>query len=196
MAYNNNIPQATDAINNSQPQILANFAAIKTLIDINHGTFGAADEGKHKFVTLPVQAAAPVPAAGDGCLYNKLFAGTGKNETHIHNQTQAGTANIPFSASVLSNIAPANNMQGWTYLPSGIQIRWESTTVAFNGLYTHTVIPAFQPFAFIFAVIPTPSSLNPATAAVPVKLVDILSNTQFRLYSNGLTFADMLIIGV
>lgn len=195
MAYFNNIPQPTDAINNSQPQLLSNFAAIKTLIDINHGTFGAADEGKHKLVTLPVQAAAPVPAAGDGCIYNKLFAGTAKNETHIHNQTQAGTANIPMSASILSTTAPVAAMQGWTYLPSGIQMRWESSPFAFNGLYTHTVNPAYPAFTQIFAVIPIPSTPGIA-AAIPVKLVDIQTNTQFRLYSNGNTFADMLIIGV
>ena len=49
MAYLNNIPQATDRIKDSQPQILANFAEIQTLVGVNHVNFNAVDQGKHTF---------------------------------------------------------------------------------------------------------------------------------------------------
>jgi len=51
MPYNNNIPLGDDILSESQGEMRENFANIKTLVDINHGTFGAADEGQHKWVS-------------------------------------------------------------------------------------------------------------------------------------------------
>ena len=76
MAYNNAIPQANQPLNTSQADILANFAAIKTLVDINHVTFDIPDQGKHKHVSFPLQSAAPVFAANETGLYNKVYATT------------------------------------------------------------------------------------------------------------------------
>jgi hypothetical protein len=90
---------------------------------------------------------------------------------------------------------PANDMGGWTYLPSGLLLHWGNTSGAFNGLYTVTVNPAFPAFTNIFTVIAMPQNANVAATTYPVRLVNIISNTQFRLYSNGNTFAMMLIIG-
>ena len=59
MAYSPNIPQPTDIPANSQPQLLANFQGINTLINVNHIGFDVTDQGKHKWVSMPVQLAAP-----------------------------------------------------------------------------------------------------------------------------------------
>ena len=45
MAFQNNKPNASDFLSQSQDDILNNFGAIKTLVDVNHVTFDAADQG-------------------------------------------------------------------------------------------------------------------------------------------------------
>ncbi len=47
MSYQNNIPQPTDALSQSQSDILNNFAAIQTLIDVDHVDFANINQGKH-----------------------------------------------------------------------------------------------------------------------------------------------------
>ena len=69
MAYNPNIPQATDTLNSSQGDLLANFMAIQTLIDVNHYDFASANQGKHMFVTMPVQTQSPGTALGEMALF-------------------------------------------------------------------------------------------------------------------------------
>src|SRR5438445_164595 len=54
MAYQSNIPQATDQLSVSQGDILNNFAALSTFLNINHVDFASGDQGKHKWVTLTV----------------------------------------------------------------------------------------------------------------------------------------------
>ncbi len=68
MAYNENIPQPTDQLKNSQNQLLENFLALQALLDVNHelGTFDSpvvGDTGKHKFVNLTNQTAVGDAAA-------------------------------------------------------------------------------------------------------------------------------------
>ena len=43
MAYNQNIPQPADQLKNSQPQLLANFQEINTILDVNHVGFNLGD---------------------------------------------------------------------------------------------------------------------------------------------------------
>jgi len=116
LAYNSAIPQATDKIKDSQSQILDNFAGIKTLVDVNHVTFDDPDQGKHKFLTLPVQAASPPVgafAAGETGFYSFLFPTTAKNEIYTNVTHQATVRQIPAGASYLSiDSAPGNSSSG------------------------------------------------------------------------------------
>lgn len=136
MAYNANIPQPNDLISQSQADLLNNFQALQTLIDVNHVDFASADQGKHKFVEMPVQSVAPVFAAGEVGLYNLLYGVSGVNEMFVKNQAGQAT---PFTA--VSKTTP-----GWAWLPCGLLIKWGADTA--NGLTTNTFpvgvnIPAF-----------------------------------------------------
>lgn len=133
MAYNQNIPQATDKVNASQSQILDNFQALKTLIDVNHGTFGAADQGKHKFVTMPEQGAAPVTAADEMALYTKAVSGV----TQMFLRNESNGTEVDFTSSVKSN------SNGSLTLPCRIILKWGRATTAANGLSTVTFATAF-----------------------------------------------------
>ena len=63
MAYQPSKPLSTDKLNISQGDLLGNFTELNTFLTVNHNAFAAADgQGKHKFVTFPVQAAAAAQA--------------------------------------------------------------------------------------------------------------------------------------
>lgn len=121
MAYNNNVPQAGQRIKDTQQPINDNFAAIDTLIAVNHEAFNTADAGKHKFVTLTNQGAAPVGAANEWNIYNILNGGV--QELTLR---KAGGVEIPITKY-------AGGGSGYTYLPSGMILKWGEGTVNGNG---------------------------------------------------------------
>lgn len=127
MAYNSAIPQPTDRISASQAQLLGNFQAIPTLLAVNHGIFGAADEGKHKFVTMPVQTGDPGTLAAEMALFSKTSTVTTFPELFVVSESM-GTV-LPLSGSVLRN-SPAINETGagWCFLPGGLILYWGRET--------------------------------------------------------------------
>jgi hypothetical protein len=155
MAYNANVPQSTDLLSQSQSDILNNFIAIQTLIDVNHVDFASGDAGKHKFITFPVQNPAPTFAAGEEGLYSFLNATTVQNELYVHKQTGATTAEIPFTASILStNSAPIVNSGGWTYLPSGLLLLFGHSTANGNTAFTFAALnPSAPVFTNVLSII-------------------------------------------
>lgn len=142
--YNPNIPQPNDLPSQSQGQLLLNFGAISDLIDVDHVDFAAAGAGKHKKVTFPVQPEIPVFAAGDIGLFSTESNTTGVNELYLYNVAGVST---PISASILStDPTPANDSDGWAYLPSGFLLKWGSETVTGNQTVLFPVsadIPVF-----------------------------------------------------
>jgi len=131
MAYQNNIPQATDALSQSQSDILNNFAAISTFVNVNHVDFASVDQGKHKFITFPVQVGAPVFAAGEVGLYNLLNGTTAQNELYLTNSS--GTS-YPITAAQTTGAPTAT--AGWTYLASGMKMVWGQATIVAGGTIT------------------------------------------------------------
>jgi len=115
MAYNENIPQASDNPSQSQAQILDNFQAISTAFNTNHGNFNAADQGKHSFLQMPEQSSAPATSANEMGFYTKESSLTSIAEMFIRRESN-GTE-IEFTSS----LGAAN---GWTRLPSGILLKW------------------------------------------------------------------------
>src|ERR1041385_9061218 len=181
MSYQANIPQPTDALSQSQSDILNNFAAIQTLVDVNYVDFASSDQGKHKFVTFPVQTVTPSFNVGEVGLYNKLSAVTSVNELFIVNS--AGTT-TPLTAS--QQVASNN---GWAYLPSGVLMKWGKGT-ATAGLYTFVFptganIPAFNS---IFSMQVTTAYVNASDGDGFVRLNNFLAPwTSFTVFASHRT---------
>lgn len=157
MAYDQNIPQATAKLKNSQPKIKDNFQALKTLIDVNHGTFGAADQGKHKFVTMPEQSPnGPATSADEMALYTKAVAGVTQMFLRRENVVATG-AEIDFTS------ATANSSNGTLTLPCGIILKWgKATTTTPNGTKNISFATAFPNNIFAaYAVTSTVSGTAP-----------------------------------
>ncbi|CAB4127790.1 hypothetical protein UFOVP97_40 [uncultured Caudovirales phage] len=147
MAYTVNIPQANDIISQSQPQLLANFQEINTLIEVNHATFGTPNEGKHNIVTLPVNAAPTPTLINEGSIYSKTSTFTGNTELAWQRQNN-GTV-IEWTGLLAANA-------GWTRLPSGILLKWAFPAI--TGLNQPIVFPTsvnIPVFTNIFQVFTT-----------------------------------------
>ena len=144
MPYNANIPQATDQLNNSQPQILANFQALTS--------FG------NGYADFPVQGVAPTLSAGDTGLYTLSNATTGANEQYIIKPSVNAPTNVPFTASSMSYNTMANSVSGWSYLPSGLLVKWGLLAVTTNGSVPVNVasISAGPSFNYVFQALVTP----------------------------------------
>ena len=190
MPYNQNILQASDKLKDSQPQLLGNFQAIKTLIDVNHVTFDdpSGNQGKHHKVSFPVQSPAPTFAAGEQGLYNLNYNNNlnTQNELFVHKLVNGGTgtSDIPFTASIMSQGAVSQNMVGWTYLPSGILLRWWHQGLS-NGVNIITLPGNASAFNTIFTVIVCPWSTSTVDPVVPVRLINIVNNTRFDVFAGG-----------
>jgi hypothetical protein len=192
VAYNPNIPQPSDLLSQSQQDILNNFQAIQTLVDVNHVDFASSDQGKHKWITFPSQAA--IPPAGSSFagtelgLYNAVYTTTNKQEIFVNKTNQITVVQVPLTASLLStNSAPASNNGMWTYLPSGLILKSGSIQGSLSGLTTIT--PTGGPaFTQILTVLVSP--FNSTTAAdlnFSVRLVSINSATTFQVYFSSRT---------
>lgn len=143
MAYNQNIPQPADQLKNSQPQLLANFQEINTLINANHVGFNLGDEGKHKFLQMPQQA--NNPATNNTEIGLVCLQGAISNIPELNFVRNNNGDNIPFTEGLLAT-------PGWTIMPCGLVVKWGTITIN-AGVYQPTqsrivVYPTvgFRPF--------------------------------------------------
>lgn len=130
MAYNPNIPQPTDIIANSQADLLANFTAINDLININHQTFGAPNEGKHKFLQMPEQNMVPSTAENEAGLYAAV--GTTSAEAELVFRRENNGQSIAFTECLAAS-------SGWTRLPSGILMQWATVSIVNSSTFTFPI---------------------------------------------------------
>ncbi len=192
MAYNPAIPQATDALAQSQQDILNNFASIGTTFDVNHVDFNAgADAGKHKYVVLPVQNPSPPIAFGAGelALYSFLSPVTAKNEIYINKTNQVTVVQVPSTASILSvTSAPGNNVSGWTYLPSGILLKWGTGNANGNTAILFPVAATIPVFTDVMSVQLCTYANSVADSNTFVRL-SAFTNVGFQCYGSSRTVA-------
>lgn len=183
MAYNQNIPQPTDALKVSQQDILDNFLQLYTFFGVNHQNFGEIDSGKHKFLQMPVQVADPATNATEVAFYSKIGADSGIPELCFRRDTN-GTV-IPFTEGV-------NATQGWSRLPSGLVMKWNSASLTAGQAVmniTHT-LPLIGPVlstSFWGIVYVNADFASPATDVNAIALVNGLASNQisYRLWQRN-----------
>lgn len=176
MSYNPNIPQPTDELVDSQADILANFQEIETFVSVNHYDFASPNEGKHKFVTMPVQSASPGTALGEVALFSKNnIAGVPQLWLQKQNIAPGGTA-IDFTTATVTLT------QGGTNLPSGVVLKWgQGATVA--NVQTVTFTTSFP--TALLSIQVTPAIAVGAAIYYGDINVTAYSATAFSVYSEG-----------
>lgn len=149
MAYTSTTPGAADLISQTQPLIQANFVAL--------ASFG------NGYAELTNQAVAPVFGAGNDGLYTQTYATTAANELFVHRQATAGLAEVPFTASKMSNNAAAACDNGWMYLPCGMLVKWGRTVAPGATVnITPTATSGGPNFTRVFRVFVTPQDSGAA----------------------------------
>jgi hypothetical protein len=119
MVYNANVPLSTDKLSSSQADLYNNFQAINTLVAVDHSGFNTANAGKHNKITFPIATAPAVSAAGFIGLYGANYGGI----PQIWVNNVAPAHQIPMTAGSLV-------AEGWSYLPSGLIMKWGIASVA------------------------------------------------------------------
>jgi len=192
MAYNDNIPAASDLISKSQGQIQANFQAIDSTlfgfarnhIALTDGTNG----GLHNRIDF--YQSIPTPPAVSGfvsALYPQNIFSTMElcytNTNGVNNQITSNNLDIwkgggPGGTGVVTT---TNSGNGALNFPNGIQFRWGSTAVNTGGT------PVTYSSAFTNATYSV--TLTPQSNASRGAAVGSLTENGFTAYSenNGTT---------
>lgn len=149
MSYTNSVPQASQSVAQTQSLIQANFMALSS--------FG------NGYAELSNQSVAPSFSAGNDGIYTKTYATTATNELFIHRQGTTGLAEVPCTASKMSNNVAASCDNGWSYLPSGLLIKWGNIAAASATVsVTPTATSGGPNFTRVFRVFLTPSDTSSA----------------------------------
>lgn len=183
MAYNNNVPLASQRIKDTQAPIRDNFAELDTYTQVNHEALNTADAGKHKFVTLTRQAVAPVAAATEINFFNATSSLTSTTELFMKKG----------AATEIEMTAGDMNTNGWTLLPSGLLMLWIRAAGLSAGVNTITYsvavggFPGFTGLPFCAQVTPlgSPNTLY----------VSALLNLTIEIVATGGSSAGVLVFG-
>lgn len=130
MPYNQNIPQAAHMVSVSQNDLLINFQGIAAAFGnaFDNADLNGADVGKHNKIRFVRQAAAPAVAGNDLIMYNLVHGAI----SQLWFNRPGGTA-VPFTEYGFTVDA-----QGYTYLPSGLLLKFGRALTAGAGA-TYTV---------------------------------------------------------
>ncbi len=153
MAYQNNIPQPTDRLKDSQQDILDNFAEIQTLIMRNHVNFGATGEGRHTFVEFPTAVPTGVTNVNtpEVALYSNVGTTSTVPELFFQRNNLGANTGYAFTEGLNANT-------GYTRLPSGLLVKWGTSSSSvgdFDLTYNPAGTPAFTGTPFVCYVTST-----------------------------------------
>lgn len=131
----NVVPVVGQTLGNSRDLIAANFATINTAFSVNHVQYndGSGNQGKHNFVQFPAAVPTGVTSATEVALYSRN--GTTSGIPELFFQRAGGLANTGYTFTEGTNAA-----QGWTRLPSGLIMKWGSSTAAINAATAVTFV--------------------------------------------------------
>jgi hypothetical protein len=115
MAYNPNIPNATDYLDESQPQLKQNFQQLDTSFAIDHYAFSdiAGDTGKHKVITTVSQGTSPTAHPTTAANEPKIYAFKSLGNIPVLDFSRGGSDAVPTPITILqSSAAPISYTSG------------------------------------------------------------------------------------
>ena len=116
-------PLASDSISDTQPKINQNFIGTNAWTAVDHEEFASPNAGFHKKVTLTAQSPAPSFTGTQLGIYNFVNPTTTKNEIYVTKYNNNVLTDIPITASSFNN-ASGSQDSGYSYLPSGLILKW------------------------------------------------------------------------
>jgi len=149
---------------------------------VNHVAFNSLGEGKHKFLQMPEQAAAPNTDPNEAGFYSKVGTSPAQSNLFFRGEsngfeyqlTRAISASTASFSTITQALGSANGFGGWTFLPGDLLLQYgyfnpnTSITVQFPIAFTSTP----------FSVQLTVSAGSNSSFRVGVK-TSTLTNSQF-----------------
>ena len=191
MATLNIVPNAGQTLAVTRDPIRNNFSTIDAAFLVDHVPYVAAGQGQHNKITFPLQGAAPVFLTTNG-LWSQNYAVTVGPEVWVQAKAGAGTNQYPLTASVLSaNATPGNFSRGWTYLPSGIVMKWgrNASGVPFNL----NGVAGEPDFLQVFSASVAPVAAAPTTTAFTINPAGLFP---MAVYSGSAVPVNWVAIGI
>jgi hypothetical protein len=178
MSYDQNIPQPTDNLSQSQGDLLANFQQLDTSFAVEHTAFSVnSNVGLHKQITFPAMPSViPSPATTFSAMYPNKDSTSTNQEMFWANALFKGATAIQVTNSAL--LATAGNGM----MPGGLEIR--SGSASANGAgFPNNFTPQFPVACIAVVAIGT----NPLEKTNLIKAT-IKANDKFTLQSfNAMT---------
>jgi hypothetical protein len=205
-AYNPIIPQPSDDLSFSQPQILNNFGAIQSLIDVNHYDFTGdilatgfnTNAGKHFFVEMPQVTTAPTTLANEVGFYCQADPITGNPAMFLAKKSSSAGSNAYSFSEFVATPWVTPGAFGWTRLASGMLIKFGTN----NGAAGPTIsIPlngsGLGPdFVSVYTALITASTFgSSATPNFPAAFAGFSGTFNLNVYTNLVIGFNWLVIG-
>jgi len=144
MSFTPAIPQVGQSLGSSRPQVLDNFAILRSTIAVNHVDVNLANAGTHTHADLLAQAGNPNPATGLVSHYSKLVSGITE---WFFQRENTGTV------IQMSRQDPQLINNGQTFLPGGLLLKFGfaagTAPIMFTTAFT------FAPFSITLTPIDT-----------------------------------------
>ena len=131
----NQVPQASQNLQQTQDPILTNFSTIDSVFGIDHQIYGTTGAGKHNKVTFPLQGSAPSFLSTEIGLYNFTDPVTSQNELFIK---LVNFSAFPMTAFDFQATGPFSGGSGWMYLPTKFKQIWGVASIISGGTLTIT----------------------------------------------------------
>lgn len=143
MVYTAGVPNALDAINQTQAKIKDNFGEIKTSIEMDHAAFGAATQGKHTALHLTKVTSPATTATEWGMFVKNDGAGNPQVFMTPPGSTPAGTlADIQLTSGAVGSGA------GWVALLGGIKLQYGSAIAPSGSFPSPGLVTVTYPLVF------------------------------------------------
>jgi hypothetical protein len=124
-----NVPLPGQTLGQTRDLISGNFTSIGTSFVVDHIDYGITNTGQHNKITFPICTQTPIAGTTDSIyLFNQNAAPTNIPDVWIQRGT--GTPYPMTGAGKSSN--------GWSYLPSGILMKWGTAVVNNGNAFTVT----------------------------------------------------------
>ena len=149
----------------------ANFQGLKTYLSVNHVPLDDSGEGKHKYVSMPEQAAAPTTAANELALYSKEK--DGESQLFYRKESDGVEVQITGDSSSSTN---------GSLTVAGITIQWGTTVSTNPANPAQAFIPFNTPYTTTYNV-----SMTKASGGNNALKITALSTNGFNLNEKGET---------
>jgi hypothetical protein len=193
MTYTTDLPLSGESLGSTRDRIRANFQEIASVNAVNHVAFNSVGEGKHKFLQMPEQAAAPATLVNEGGVYTKV--GTNPAETNLffrgensgfeYQITKSFSAQTGrFANNSNYQVGPPSLNGGWTFLPGGLMLQYGMTNAA-SGSSTRTVTFPVQFPNAVFSINVTGLRASSSPGNTDAWVATGYTTTSFDIFNNG-----------